>query len=276
VLMVDGQSRRALLFRGRDVVQTFSPDHPLLIASRGMVLGADSSLRVITVSSVPLDRAPSETDSVTLVRWSFRSGVLDTVAKLGPSATRVSASGDAGGRPAMIRFSTPVLAVEETPHLFPDGWLAVARLNPYRIDWRRPDGTWVQGSPLPFREIPLDERERQIHRQRRSLLGQPVPSERAEWAVVIPPFPSSQPFPALIPLPNGNLLVTRNPPANELLNRYDVVNRAGRLVAELYLEANRRVVSVGSRGVYVVSVSDDGIESISRHPLPPAFVANQP
>ena len=60
-----------------------------------------------------------------------------------------------GGAPIVWVIGNP-LAVEEQARLFPDGWVAVAWLDPYRVDWRRPDGRWIRGAPLPFEHVPVD------------------------------------------------------------------------------------------------------------------------
>jgi hypothetical protein len=63
-------------------------------------------------------------------------------------------------------------------------------------------------------------------------------------------------------------LVARTPTAERFDSRYDIVDRAGRLVATLALPVNERIVAVGKRGVYVVETTELGLQYVRRHPWP--------
>lgn len=73
-----------------------------------------------------------------------RTGATDTVAwvRRRPLVSRLQR--DARGQ--IVASSVDYAGVwpsAELAHLFPDGALAVARLDPFRVDWRLPDGRWM-------------------------------------------------------------------------------------------------------------------------------------
>jgi hypothetical protein len=81
--------------------------------------------------------------------------------------------------------------------LFRDGWLAVARVEPYRVDWRSLDGKWTLGSPLPVPAIGYDSREKRAEMERRAKdYGTPVASPDAvdDWPATLPPFRPTGPL----------------------------------------------------------------------------------
>ena len=45
----------------------------------------------------------------------------------------------------------PVYSVFERAIVSGDGWLAVLRTAPYRVDWRKPSGEWIKGAPIPVK-----------------------------------------------------------------------------------------------------------------------------
>ncbi|MGH7466481.1 MAG: hypothetical protein ACRENP_00695 [Longimicrobiales bacterium] len=187
-LMANLQSRRWLVFRGAMIARTLPPSAPAILATQGLVLGADASGMLLSKVSPTWERPPGPTDSVALLLVTARTGAADTVGKLGPTATRIEADFKGTDRPQSIQITTPVLAVDEQALLFPDGWLAIARLRPYRVDWRSPEGRWIRGAPIPFREIRIDDREKQAYRNRRTAVGLRSPPDIAVWAATVPPF----------------------------------------------------------------------------------------
>jgi len=269
-MMADVQTRRWLIFQGSEITRTVPLNAPAIVATRGLVVGADARGFLLTRGQTPLAEAAVRTDSIALIKVGAESATMDTIAKLGPRATRTELEFDGGPRPSAIRFSTPVLKVEEQAVLFQDGWLAIARLQPYRVDWRRPDGTWIYGRPLPFREIPIDDREKQAHREWRTSVGLNPVSDAADWAVMVPPFLPAAPYEPLLAAPDGSLLIARPPTADLREISYDVIDRGGTLVSRLVLRSGERVASIGRRGVYVVTTDPYGLQRVSRHPWPPS------
>ena len=44
--------------------------------------------------------------------------------------------------------------------MFTDGWIALVRVEPYRVEWRTPDGQWRPGPEVPWEWPRADAREK--------------------------------------------------------------------------------------------------------------------
>jgi len=276
-IMADLMGRRWLLFDGAQIVGQHSPDHPAVLAAQGFMADSDALGYVLS------RRAPERGDGVTitdardssvLVLIARRTGKADTVARVRNAERRLETARNAEGRVtrSSITMAGP-LRTEEQAVLFADGWLAIARLDPFRVDWRAPDGTWTRGAPLSVPLIRVDARERAAFLERNA---------RAYTQPAIPGLPPSQPpsasdFPAAVPPfpigavsqgPAGRLLIRRHRSADVGPSHYLVIDRRGALLGELVLPANETIVGAGERTVYVVAKDDDDIQTLRRHAWP--------
>jgi len=271
-LLVDRTARRWHLLHADQIVRPIPPDHPAFLATNGLVYGADARGALLAHADVPFERmnpAATRLDSTILLRVAFATGVTDTMARHAPHNARIEIGGTPDRR--SIGIYSQFLDAAEDALLFADGWLAIARLNPYRVDWRSPDGSWTRGAPLPFQAIRVTDREKDVYLYRREVATGRTIVARPEtrWPATIPPFEGSpiQDTP-LLALPDGRLLIARTPSADHPETRYDVVDRRGRLVMQLTMLESERIVGAGRRGLYVAALSDDGLERVRRHPLP--------
>jgi hypothetical protein len=266
-LMIDVPPRW-LVFEEDSIVETVAFSQPAYAATNGLIVGADSNGYVLALGERSFDR-PLD-DSIPLLKVSLTTGRADTVAKIGPRARQAQMTFLPGEtRPETIRMFVPILAAEEEALSFPDGWIAVARVHPYRVDWFDPQGRRIVGAPLPFQETPLNEREKQAYRERRAATGLSAPSASAEWASSVPPFMTAVPHSPLLAAPDGRIVIARTPTANQPENRYDLVDRRGRLTAQLVLPANTQLVAIGSQAAYLVSNDSFGLQHVHRHAWPP-------
>lgn len=268
-LMPDPANGRWLVFNADHVVRTAPPDDPAVVKSRGGFRGADARGHIM-ITTAPDVRGGTQLfgkgDSVGVLLIALASGSADTIARLQMAPLILQSQLDKSGRPTSLSVLNPPLSVGEEPWLFPDGWIAVARLGPYRVDWRMPNGRWIRGSALPFDEQPVDAREREAFLNRRAQFSgtrSALPPEDA-WPKTVPPFLSRP----LVPAPDGTVWILRTPTADRPGNRYDQVDRLGRLVAWLELPPAQRLASLGSKAAYVINTDDDGLQRLTRHPWP--------
>lgn len=267
-LLPDMLSRRWLLLDGSKVVATLPPDSPVIRATRGFVDGADTLGHFIQHVGLP-SRAgitvTTERDSEAVVLFDRATGHADTIARVRPRPVRREREVDANGK--TIRASSAAVGVllpEEGAALFPDGWLAIARVDPFRVDWRRPDGSWVRGQPLNVPLVRMTPREREAFIRRSRASGALAPgAPNPALPTAIPPFPNRY---ALLAASDGRLLILRSKSADMENIRYLVVSRTGGLLGELALPATDRIVGFGRGSVYVVATDDDGIQRLRRHP----------
>ena len=259
--MLDAGSKRWLLLHGARIVATSKPDDPVALAVP-MLRGADSIGHLLASNF-----GAWTDDSSDYVSVSRRSAAV-------APAARVSLSPEPGYPPKPTQRGNRIVYGRhpwrgvEGAHLFGDGWLAVARMHPYRVDWRSPDGRWTRGAPLPVTLPKVDDREKRAFMAAASRQsGRPVqpPSVHAAWPKNVPPilYPSD-----LIGTADGRLVVPRNPTADHPGPRYDIIDRRGRLERQVTLKENQRLVAVGAKSAYVAETDVDGIVRLSRHPWP--------
>ncbi|HLA88805.1 MAG TPA: hypothetical protein VJL28_00045 [Gemmatimonadaceae bacterium] len=265
-LLVDDMNRRWLVLVGAAVVLTLPPETSLIGALNAVADGADRSGHVL----VSRTSGGNPGDSGLLLRGWRATGRVDTIARLRSAAqdaryvTNVDGSGN-----ARLSMFLRMPAAGEQGILFADGWIAIARLVPYRVEWRAPDGRSTLGPTLPAELPTFDEREKRAFVEREAkTTGRAARSieEIPVWWPVVPPFEGSRG--AFLAEPEGKLLVRRTPTVIHAETRYDVVDRRGALVGRVTMPANHRIVGFGSRSVYVAVTDDDGIQRLQRHPWP--------
>ena len=263
IMMLSPQ--RWLMLEGATIVTTLAPDAPGVAAIRGIARGTDERGHVYSADFVPAGNKPIG-DSTALIRVARATGKVDTLARLKALVPKRTSSADKNG---FFSFSLPTLEAADEAVPFADGWLAVVRTSPYRVEWRSPDGRWTNGAPLPFTAVRVDDKEKRAHMERLASASGKAPSPPdsvGDWPATLPPYRSPV---LLLASPDGRLLVPRLATADRPETRYDVVNRRGALEGVLVLATNQRIVGFGAGAAYVSVTDDDGIQRLRRHPWPP-------
>jgi hypothetical protein len=262
-LLLDPGNRRWLLLVGPRLAGTFSPSDSIVARAGTAVFGADRSGHVVSTALVDREEvgADRQRDRLAVRRTNRRTGQTDTLFLI--QGTEWDVQVHSSGGTVRRDFLELQMSVPEQVLLFPDGWLAIARQRPYRIEWRSAAGDSVMGAPLPWTSPPVGSEEKEMHR--RSLEEQtgrafPAPLTLA-FVDALPPFTTQ----ALHALPNGYLLVARVRWSGSRGTEYDVVDRRGRLAGVVRLPAHVRIVGVGAQHVFSVATNDDGIETLRRH-----------
>ena len=150
--------------------------------------------------------------------------------------------------------------------MFPDGWTAVVRVEPYRVEWLNSSGTWVRGPEIPWERPRTDAKERAASFERlKRRIGDRAKADDGPWADRLAPVRTNT---SMIAAPNGNLLALRAQWSRESDTRYDVFDRSGRRIGQLALPDSERVVGFGPRCVYISVRDADGFHHLRRHPWP--------
>lgn len=286
-LFTDPTTRRWLLVVGDRIVATIGATQPLPKRLGPSLWGADRSGRVLAVEgfgSGLRDTYPGtlrypDADSVRILltqRGVVGTGAsrLDTIAELGGQG-RLGAKRTtirAGGGAYSLIVTSP-LASGGQGWLFRDGWIAVAHPDPYKVDWRTPDGQWIRGAPLPVAPVPVNRREMCFALARHDYPEPCDPEISPGWPEYIPSFVMEVPWvtpggTALHAAPNGMLLVKRTPTVDSLGKRYDLVDRRGTLRGVIVLRDDQAIVGHGRSSLYVVTKDDMDLLTLSRHPWP--------
>jgi hypothetical protein len=288
-LLVDGRNRRWLLFSGAAIAVTVPADNQVIRSLKSVARGADGRGNVWTLASprpaIDENNVKSGTitfgpaDSEYVVRANRGSGRVDTLTQVRLAVSQQTLTASASGRLTTIEVVRPPLSVGEEAALFQDGWLAVARLGPYRVDWITPEGRLTLGRPLPFTPIKSTKAERDgfFERQKAAMpvtarggaggglppgLQAQLDAMREQFPDEFPPFTNG-----VIAGGDGNLYL-RHPPTLKFPDfRYDMVGRTGQLLGVVTLGKRERIVAVSRGSVYVAWKDADDIERLRRHPL---------
>lgn len=282
--LFDNATRRWLLFSGASIVATLAADAPIIAAMKGLPRGADARGNVWQVASPALaglvaNKAQSGTlntgpgDSDIVIRVNRATLQFDTLAKIRMAPTRMTIRASADGKVTGMNLIRPPMAVGEESIMFPDGWFAIARLDPYRVDWINPDGKLVKGAPIPVPLVKMTDAEKDAFFDRADA-GKPAsaqkPTEavRAERRADLPQFIPPYQAPALLAANDGSVILHRYESKDSPNARYDVVNRKSQLIGVLSLGAKERIIGFGAKSVYVAWKDDDDIERLRRNPWP--------
>lgn len=181
---------------------------------------------------------------------------LDTVAQLTP-LDLAEVAGDAGRR-----FEPRALSGTDRWGVLADGSLWVARVFENRVDWRAPDGAWVEGDPLPDRVLEVTQYDRE-------LFFREFPPELRTTAEQLPFAAVKPPFEAGFTSPSGTVWLEKSRAPADSSRRYHEVDRAGSLIREIRLPGTGRIVAVGGQEVLVAERVTDGTRFIG-FPIPAA------
>jgi hypothetical protein len=267
----DGANRRWMLLEGEHIVGSMPPDHPSVRSFQGMIHGADIAGSVMLsprtwpmISDMP-SRLPDSSPVLLVPR---KGGAARVVAMLKRQATNTVGPPDGDWR---RRGTVPVplgtvlgMSEDEAALLCTDGRVTVARVQPFRVDYREPNGRWRLGAPIPIPDIPVDgvERAAYLERTAEMYVSDYQRPRDSDFPRVLPVFVAlSRP---LIETPDGGLFVKRTQSARQPNNRYLVIDRASRLQGELTLPANQTIVGSGRQHVYLVETDEDDLQHLVR------------
>ena len=269
-LLPDVRNGRWLILTGATIATTVGPDAPVIRNGARNPVGADNHGRVLFTRSIaPGSNSPTEMprrDSLLLIRTQRATGKADTLGLVRARPATINIQGPAD-KPTAVSVVMNPLATGEMSAVFPDGWIAVARLDPYRVDWVAPDGKWVRGPSLPFERVRLDEREQRAFLERQEARTGSPPRELGaypDWPEVMPPFLAEP----LLRAPDGRVWIRRPATSANLNPPYDVVDRRGALVGRVSPGRDVEIIGFGGAAVYAVATDDNGIQRLQRRPLP--------
>ena len=269
-LLIDSPDRGRwwLLMHHDSIVRSVPPDLPALRVVGGSPSGADDRGRVLGVRSTGSEKLTHNRIRLKLVAViGDRNGALaDTIARLGGDEHEITQVGTRA-RPFWVQRQLSG-SVAEQALMFPDGWIAVVRVEPYRVEWLTSSGGWVRGPEIPWERPRADAREKAAALERHRLRYGEKNLKQVEaypWADRIAPVRSSS---ATIAAPDGKLLVLRAQWSKEPDTRYDVFDRSGQRLAQLVLPDSERVMGFGPRSIYISVRDGDDFHYLRRHPWP--------
>jgi hypothetical protein len=176
---------------------------------------------------------------------------------------------------ASFSLSATILREVDAVAGFSDGWIAVARFNPYRVDWCPPSQKSCTVGPVIEQRRAYTDAEKRAFLEMYASKGQ-VPttdlSRITGWPPTVPPFvqrnTKGNPMRPLRAMPDGRLLIERLETLRTPGNSYDIVDRRGVVVGRMTLPINQRVVGFGAGSIYTAVMDADEVERLRRHPWP--------
>jgi|SRR5688572_18624389 len=267
-LLIDSPDRGRwwLLMHHDSIVRNVPPDLPALRVVGGSPSGVDDRGHVLGVRSVGSEKLDNNRMRLQLrvVIGERSSSQADTVARLRGDEHEVTQVGTRE-RPFWVQRQLSG-SVAEQALMFPDGWIAVVRVEPYRVEWRTSSGTWIRGPEVPWEWPRADAKERAAAFERlKRRVGDRAKKDESPWADRLAPVRSNS---SMIAAPDGNLFVLRAQWSKESDTRYDVFDRSGHRIAQLALPDSERVIGFGPRSIYVSVRDNDGFHQLRRHPWP--------
>lgn len=164
---------------------------------------------------------------------------------------------------AASAFGLPLTAPEQAIRLS-DGWVAVLRLSPARMEWIAPSGARQGEIALGVPEVKVDDRERRAYLARMTTSSGRATRPPEVWPDVATPVTQD----ALREAPDGSVVVELALRAGDDLRRYLIVSRTGVQPQGIHVDTNERVVSFGARHAYITRTNDDGLLTLHRAPWP--------
>jgi hypothetical protein len=200
--------------------------------------------------SLPGPDGSGNRDSAALVRSNSDLTRVDTIARLAPFDI-AEVIGEAGRR-----FERRVFSGNDHWGVLPDGSVWIARVYDNRVDWRSPSGQWVRGEPLPDRVLEVTRYDRELFLRR-------FPPELRRTARELPFAALKPPFEAGMTAPSGEVWLEKSRAPADSTRRYHVVDRRGRLLREVRLRGQGRIVALGSNSGLIAEPVSEGTRLIA-------------
>jgi hypothetical protein len=263
LLTLDGSGRfHDAILRLPTVRGGFKP--PLGIDSQGRVY---LDLEGILVTAT---QAAAERGAAPVYRWS-PGGQIDSLTEIRFPPVRAGPGGDYSG-PVPPYQPRDAWAVDAS------GRVAVVRQTPYRVEWIIPGRTGpLMGPVVSAPHIRIGRAEREAYIDQLMQEGGFTVLRDGQGGVVRPPRPNpgDLQWPETLPIfegpawisPSGEVWVRRHRAATTRSPLFDLFDGAGRLVRQVELPADRRLVGLGNGTVYAVRVDDDGLQWLERYAL---------
>jgi hypothetical protein len=180
-----------------------------------------------------------------------------------------------------VTMAFPGLIEADAWTVFADGRIAIVRGSNYRIEFINPDGKRGVTATIPYERIRVTEADKaeemkavrkQIEDQRGMMKNMIPPGYTIEMDVT-PPAAWPSVYPPLSPLgalaaPDGRLWVKRAVPARIDREQWDVIDRAGKLVARWQLPPKINIIALGTGVVYATRTDADDLRYVQRIDLP--------
>jgi hypothetical protein len=245
-LVLDRDAHRYLLIDGDGRLVETRQFPPLVDAGAEFMRGADQQGRLFfTVGFLP--RSPDGPSTIEIQRWDRRLARVDTVATImAPNPKPISRTLP-GGQKVTGRRLMPYTPQDEWV-VAPSGRLVLVRAAPYRVDWREADGRITKGEAVSFDPVRVTEADK----RRREPDGPPF---QLEYPQTKPAFWGGR----VVVDDRDHVFVQRERAAAATHSTWDGFDARGKYLGSRQLPANKQIVAISARFVYVVRTDEDDL-----------------
>lgn len=220
-------------------------------------------------------------ESVGVVRMDAR----DKTARSEIARIRYPVSGkpemQVSGTSIKYTMAFPGLVASDAWAVFPDGRVAIVRGASYSVEFIAADGKRSAPSKVAYerfkvtdedKKAEMEEAKRAAAEQQKAVRKVMPPNMTLSFELT-PPAQWPNEYPAVsgvagIPALDGGLWVKRAVPVRRGREQWDVIDRAGKLVARWQLPRKVTVVALGEGFVYTARTDEDDLRYLQRVPLP--------
>ncbi len=270
----------------------FGTTHPLASGTPGpggdfsvrLPQGVDAEGRVYFRSMGGIGPGGPPTHA-SLMRWDRSSDQVDSVSALLREKMSVTRSG--GPDNQSVSMGPIPLSPRDGWAVAWDGRVAIARAEPYHLEWIWPDGRVVSGPAVDYDPVRIGGSEKEEWVNNRESRGGGVAVSVAmnngqvqtsfargggagnpdvdqyQWPDVKPAFDAAD----VLVSATGEAWVRRHRESGAT-PRYDVFGGDGALKYQVELSEGRRVIGFGSRSVYVTRIDEFGLQYLERYERP--------
>lgn len=241
-LLLDRDQRRFLLLTPSAELIDARVFPETLQQGAEFVRGADATGRLyFQASGMP---ASERSPYVAIKRWDRRTGRIDSVAAVlmpnpKPVNMELSPQMKAQGYKGMTVRRIMPFTPEDEWAVAPSGRVALVRASPYRVDWTETDGSVKRGPAISTPAVPVTDADRKAFA---------VPNSRIQ--LTFPPTKTAFKQGVVID-PDDNVWVRRETIAGATVQPWDVFDATGAHRGVVSLPANKRIVTISKKFVYV-------------------------
>jgi len=246
-LLIDRDADRYLLVAPNgDIVATTPLPESMKLASQ-YIRGADRAGRLyFQMRYIPA--APTGPSTTPVLRWDRRTRRYDSVAVIRmPNATPIG-----GKLPDGSKYAGMMIM----PHAPADAWLvgadgriAMVRAAPYRVEWHTLGRPTVIGPTLSYVPVRVTEADRKAREPK----GPPFTLTYPETK---PAFTRD----AVVLDDRSRLWIGRSVPSGATMREWGVIDDQGKPLGIIRVPADKRIVAVTARFVYVLWKDEDDVE----------------
>lgn len=290
----DGKAVRTIpiMSEKADMTAILSAFQPSATDAAGRMYGQGTGMRMATPDAAgDLSKMmPKFDDTVAVVRFDFRTGRTDTVARIRNLISQSAPKMEVVGSVMKLSMRAPDMRPTDQWTVLPDGRTAILRDGDYRVRFATPGKPLTVGPLVPHTLIRVTAAEkkalvdsvrsamakamaganRMAAGAASSASGGTPAMPKFEFDVLEPPSwaDTKPPYGGLMASPGGLIWVYTPEPAGSKISTYDVLDGTGALVARVRTVPGEALVGLGRGTAYTRRIDADDLVYLRRYSLP--------